>query len=107
MNVTLTERLERFVWDKLFDDRTGMFYNYLADGASRASDGLPSPDLIRRMIPNPGGYGTGMEDCMLNAGIMMDAVLSQSKSRMYLAGHGALCIGITTERISAARCFAG
>ena len=77
MNDTLTERLERFVWDKLFDDRTGMFYNYLADGASRASDGLPSPDLISRMIPNPGGYGTGMEDCMLNAGIMMDAVLSQ------------------------------
>ena len=33
--------------------------------------------MIRLLIPNPAGYGTGMEDCMLNAGIMMDAVVSR------------------------------
>lgn len=67
-----------FVWQCLFDDRTGMFYNHRVgtepDGATKY---LPEPDMIRQLIPNPGGYGTGMEDCMLNAGIMMDAVISR------------------------------
>jgi len=67
-----------FVWNKLFDLRTCMFYNYTVRGEENgAVKYLPEPELIRRNIPNPGGYGTGMEDCMLNAGIMMDAVISR------------------------------
>ncbi|MCR5263748.1 MAG: hypothetical protein K6D94_07740, partial [Clostridiales bacterium] len=38
---------------------------------------LPSPELIQKQIPNPGGFGTGMEDCALNAGTMMDTVISR------------------------------
>ena len=72
------ERAWQFVWNRLFDGRTHMFYNYLvgneADAATRF---LPEPELIKLQIPNPGGYGTGMEDCMLNAGIMMDAVVAR------------------------------
>ncbi len=67
-----------FVWDRLFDGRTCMFYNHLVgeepDAATRY---LPEPELIRLQIPNPGGYGTGMEDCMLNAGLMMDTVIAR------------------------------
>ena len=66
-----------FIWDHLYDDRTGMFYNYLAEDATKASQYLPDPATIRLLIPNPAGYGTGMEDCMLNAGLMMDAVVAR------------------------------
>ena len=67
-----------FVWDRLFDGRTCMFYNYqVGDEPDGAVKHLPTPEHIRALVPNPGGYGTGMEDCMLNAGIMMDAVVSR------------------------------
>ena len=72
------EQTWNFVWNRLFDDRTGMFYNHLVGNEpDAATKYLPEPDMIRLLIPNPGGYGTGMEDCMLNAGIMMDAVISR------------------------------
>lgn len=67
-----------FIWNRLFDERTCMFYNHLVgDEADAATKYLPEPELIRLQIPNPGGYGTGMEDCMLNAGLMMDAVVAR------------------------------
>lgn len=67
-----------FIWNRLFDERTCMFYNYLVgDEPDAAVKYLPEPELIRLGIPNPGGYGTGMEDCMLNAGLMMDAVVAR------------------------------
>ncbi len=67
-----------FVWNRLFDERTCMFYNHLVgDEPDAATKYLPEPELIRLQIPNPGGYGTGMEDCMLNAGLMMDAVVAR------------------------------
>ena len=71
------KRTWNFVWNRLFDDRTGMFYNHLAGDDAHATKYLPEPEMIRQLIPNPAGYGTGMEDCMLNAGIMMDAVVSR------------------------------
>jgi len=71
------ENTWNFIWNHLYDDRTGMFYNHLAHDAKKASEYLPEPELIGRLIPNPGGYGTGMEDCMLNAGLMMDAVIAR------------------------------
>ncbi len=72
------ENAWNFVWSRLFDGRTCMFYNYLVgDGADAATADLPEPELIRLQIPNPGGYGTGMEDCMLNAGLMTDAVAAR------------------------------
>ncbi|MBR3998056.1 MAG: hypothetical protein IKI93_06900 [Clostridia bacterium] len=75
------ENTWNFVWNRLFDPRTCMFYNYTVghehDAATRY---LPEPELIQRLIPNPGGYGTGMEDCMLNAGLIMDAVIARYES---------------------------
>ena len=72
------ENAWNFIWNRLFDERTCMFYNHLVgDEADAATKTLPEPELIRLGIPNPGGYGTGMEDCMLNAGLMMDAVIAR------------------------------
>jgi len=71
------QKIWNFVWNKLYDDRTGMFYNHLAGDAVKASEYLPEPEMIRLLIPNPAGYGTAMEDCMLNAGLMMDAVIAR------------------------------
>ena len=66
-----------YIWNHLYDERTGMFYNHLAGDAVKASEYLPEPEMINLLIPNPAGYGTGMEDCMLNAGLMMDAVVAR------------------------------
>lgn len=72
------ENAWKFIWNRLFDERTCMFYNHLVgDEPDAATKYLPEPELIRLQIPNPGGYGTGMEDCMLNAGLMMDAVVAR------------------------------
>ncbi len=72
------ERTWEFVWNRLYNDRTGMFYNILVgSGPDAATCDLPAPELIRQQIPNPGGYGTSMEDCMLNAGLMMDSVIAR------------------------------
>ena len=49
-----------FIWNHLYDDRTGMFYNHLAGDAEKASQYLPEPEMIRLLIPNPAGYGTGL-----------------------------------------------
>ncbi|MBQ7922851.1 MAG: hypothetical protein IJ325_09815 [Clostridia bacterium] len=72
------EKTWEYVWNRLFDERTCMFYNYLVGHAPDAATAyLPKPELIGLVIPNPGGYGTGMEDCMINAGLMMDGVVAR------------------------------
>ena len=47
------ENTWNFVWNRLFDERTCMFYNYLVghepDAAVRY---LPEPELIQLLIPN-------------------------------------------------------
>ncbi len=66
-----------FYLESPVDDLTGMFNNHLAGDAEKASQYLPEPEMIRFLIPDPAGYGTGREDCMLNAGLMMDTVIAQ------------------------------
>ena len=98
------DRAWDFIWNCLYDDRTGMFYNHLADDAVKASDYLPSPEMIGRLVPNPAGYGTSMEDCMLNAGLMMDAVVARYEAenngemREYATGiYRGLMLGATVS----------
>ena len=67
-----------FVWEKLFWDETNLFYDYRTsleqDGVIRS---LPSPEEIALDIPNPCGWGTGMEDSMLNNGSMLEATIAR------------------------------
>ena len=74
------EEAWRFIWDRFFDRRTCLFYDYLVGGPDRpdaATWHLPDPELIRRDIPNPCGHGTGMEDSVLTAGTAMDTVAAR------------------------------
>ena len=62
-----------YIWKKLFLPETNLFYDYLSSPVEEDRfRHLPSPEEIKRQFPNPGGWGTGMEDSMLNAGSVMD-----------------------------------
>lgn len=67
------EQAWQSTWDSLFCPETNLFYDYITsrDPAKRFAH-LPTADEIARQFPNPGGWGTGMEDSMLNAGSAMD-----------------------------------
>ena len=46
------EQTWNFVWNRLFDDRTGMFYNHLVGNEpDAATKYLPEPDMIHLLIP--------------------------------------------------------
>ena len=67
-----------FIWNNFFDEETCLLYDYLVkECKAKATDHLPSVDEINRQIPNPCGWGTGMEDSMLSAGSMLDAVVAR------------------------------
>ena len=72
------EKAWRYLWERLFSESTNLFYDHTV---SRENAGctatLPTPDMIRADCPNPCGYGTGMEDSVLNGSMMLDAVLSR------------------------------
>ena len=64
----------------LFCQETSLIYDSLSSQDSEHRfDHLPYPEEIRRQIPNPGGWGTGMEDCMLNAGTMLDVCVRKAE----------------------------
>lgn len=72
------DKLWDYVWNKAFCEKTNLVYDLRT---STAPDGniadLPTPEEISRNYPNACGWKTGMEDSMINGGIMMDAVLKR------------------------------
>ena len=69
---------EEFIWSRFYSPETNLFYDYLTSfEQGRGLDHLPRPDEIDNLVPNTCGYGTGMEDCMISAGVMMAAVLAR------------------------------
>lgn len=75
------QQLENRIWSAFFRKESCLFYDYLTEGGSGLSH-LPEAGEIRGSVPNVCGWGSGMEDCMLSAGMMMDAVCSdQGNSR--------------------------
>lgn len=63
--------------DTLYHNGTHLYYDYIS---SREEDGatkyLPTLDEIASQTPNPCGWGTGMEDSVLNGANMLEAVLA-------------------------------
>ncbi|MBQ7097717.1 MAG: hypothetical protein IJN96_06525 [Clostridia bacterium] len=61
---------------KMLCKETNLIYDFLVgydeDALTKA---LPTLGEIALQIPNPCGWGTGMEDCMLNNPLMLDAVI--------------------------------
>ncbi|MDR0931511.1 MAG: hypothetical protein LBM70_00610 [Victivallales bacterium] len=68
-----TDAAWHFITDRLFCPETGLLYDYLGDfdHADRFCH-LPAPEEIAASFPNPCGWSTGMEDCALNGGFLMD-----------------------------------
>lgn len=78
---------EEILWSRFYSPKTHIFYDYISSyekGKELAH--LPRPDEIERQYPNPCGFGTGMEDGMISAGIMMHAVLNRFRCDHYRKG---------------------
>ncbi len=74
------ETLQRYVREKLFCPETGLIYDYQTSrDHARRFDHLPCAEEIAADSPNPCGWGTGMEDCTLNAGLMLDTGLGRDR----------------------------
>ncbi len=75
---TLENAAERFwdhIWHRLYDKGTSLFYDNISSyDIEHRFDHLPKPEEIRRLFPNPNGWGTGMEDSSINGGVMLAAV---------------------------------
>ena len=64
-------------FEKLYSEKTKMFYDLVAtDKPDGNISNLPSLEEIKNQIPNPSGWATGMEDCVLNGGIMIEALIA-------------------------------
>ena len=69
-----SDRIHDFLWNRLYCPETSLFYdNLFPDGTF--TSGLPTPEELALDIPNPCGWGTGMEDGMMIAGIMLEAAI--------------------------------
>ncbi len=68
----------KFIFDRFYCDDTGLIYDFLIDEGN-AWHHLPLPEDIKRSCPNPCGWGTGMEDCVLNGGSVIDALVAEYK----------------------------
>ena len=78
---------EETIWNRFYSPETNLFYDYLTSyETGKELAHLPQRDEVRRQYPNPCGYGTGMEDCMISAGVMMTAVLSRYRCESYEEG---------------------
>ena len=70
---TWQESVWRRLRHTLFCPETGLVYDYVTSrDHSRRFAHLPSPEEIALDFPNPCGWSTGMEDCALNGGFLLD-----------------------------------
>lgn len=67
---------EKFILGHFLNRETGLIYDFLVD-RSNAWHHLPLPADIAKQDPNPCGWGTGMEDSVLNTGSLLDALIAE------------------------------
>lgn len=71
------------LWNRAFErfycPDTRLFYEFVTDSTSRAWDDLPAVCEIQRSYPNPCGWGTGMEDSVMNGSAVIDALSASRK----------------------------
>ncbi len=75
---TCMDQAWEVAWKRFFHPGTKLFYDYLSSyKTGRELAHLPRADEVARQYPNPYGYGTGMEDCMISAGIMLQMIVDR------------------------------
>ena len=68
----------RVTWERFYLPRTNLFYDYLSSyKPGRELAHLPTAAEVRRQHPNECGYGTGMEDGMISAGVMLSLIVDR------------------------------
>ena len=66
------------IWTNFYSSQTNLFYDFLETLDPGATlDSLPTPEEVKSLDPNPCGYGTGMEDCAISGGIILDALIDR------------------------------
>jgi hypothetical protein len=64
------------VWERFYHPDTNLFYDYISSyEKGQELSHLPTANEVSRQYPNPCGYGTGMEDCMILGGLMLGAIV--------------------------------
>jgi len=65
-------------WKRFYLPQTKLFYDYLSSyEPGRELAHLPTAREIARQYPNECGYGTGMEDGMISAGVMLSLIVDR------------------------------
>lgn len=78
MRIRVVEKLWDYIWECLFYPETSLIYDLRT---TIQKDGniidLPTIDEISRNYPNACGWNTGMENSMINGGIMLDTIIER------------------------------
>lgn len=65
-------------WSRFYRGDTHLFYDYLTSyETGQELSHLPTAVEVARQFPNVCGYGTGMEDCMISAGVMLSMIVDR------------------------------
>jgi len=74
-------------WTRYFRPETNLFYDHVSSkDPAHSQDHLPTVDEVRRQLPNTCGWGTGMEDSAISAGVCMATICD----RFDATGDGAM-----------------
>jgi hypothetical protein len=65
-------------WKRFYNAKTKLFYDYLISYKRGLElSHLPTAKEVSQEYPNSYGYGTGMEDCMISAGVMLCMIVDR------------------------------
>jgi hypothetical protein len=65
-------------WNRFYNADTQLFYDYLSSYKhGKELSHLPTADEVLRQYPNNCGYDTGMEDCMISAGVILSMIVDR------------------------------
>jgi len=65
-------------WKRFYLLKTKLLYDYLSSyEPGRELAHLPTANEVALQYPNECGYGTGMEDCMISAGVMLSLIVDR------------------------------
>ena len=68
----------KIVWERFCHSSTMLFYDYISSyEKGKELSHLPTTKEIKEQYPNPCGYGTGMEDCMILSGTMLETIVDR------------------------------
>lgn len=66
--------------DRYYRKETGLIYDWISSfEPAKRFEHLPNAEEISRQIPNPCGWGTGMEDSALHGGMMLAALCHRDR----------------------------